>query len=176
MLIALIVACEIGFWVFLLGGLAARYLLRARRLSTSLLITAPMVDLVLLVATAIDIRQGATPSLPHVLAAVYIGVSVGFGHRLVSWTDAHFAHRFAGGPAPQPKPRHGREHAAYERAGWYRHLTAFLVGGALMGAAVLVIGEPARSDVFVQTAGLWALIVAADFLVSFSYTINPRRA
>src|SRR5690606_25332885 len=33
-----ILACEIGFWIVLLAGLATRYLLRLRRLSTVLLL------------------------------------------------------------------------------------------------------------------------------------------
>ena len=36
-MIAAIVAAEVAFWVFLLGGLALRYLVRARRLSTVVL-------------------------------------------------------------------------------------------------------------------------------------------
>lgn len=37
-LVWLIGACEVGFWVLLGAGLAARYLMRARRLSTMLLL------------------------------------------------------------------------------------------------------------------------------------------
>jgi hypothetical protein len=57
-LLALIVACEIGFWAFLLAGLAARYLLRWKTVSTILLICVPLVDLVLLAATIADLRGG----------------------------------------------------------------------------------------------------------------------
>ena len=69
-MIGIIVACEIGFWVLLGAGLAARYLLRARLLSTALLIAVPLVDVVLLAATAIDLRRGGQAGLTHGLAAV----------------------------------------------------------------------------------------------------------
>ncbi|MBC6463814.1 hypothetical protein HKK72_39190, partial [Actinomadura sp. HBU206391] len=59
MLLGIIAGCEIAFWVVLLAGLAARYLLRMRRLSTVLLICVPLVDVVLLVASVIDLRGGA---------------------------------------------------------------------------------------------------------------------
>ena len=127
MLVGLIVICEVMFWAVLLAGLAASYLLRRQRLGAALLVAAPLVDLVLLTVTALDLRSGGTATVAHSLAAIYIGVSVGFGHSLVRWADARFAHRFAAGPAPTPKPRHGAAHAAHERAGWLRHLTAWAV-------------------------------------------------
>lgn len=42
--IAAIVAAEVAFWMLLLGGLALRYLARARRLSSAVLATVPLVD------------------------------------------------------------------------------------------------------------------------------------
>ena len=73
MILAVIVAVEIAFWVLLAAGLTARYLLRLPRVGAGLLIAVPLVDLVLLGATVIDLRGGATASAAHGLAAVYIG-------------------------------------------------------------------------------------------------------
>ena len=92
MLLALIVACEIGFWAFLLAGLAARYLLRWKTVSSILLICVPLVDVVLLAATIADLRGGAVADTSHSLAAAYIGFSVAFGHSLVRWADAVHGH------------------------------------------------------------------------------------
>jgi len=111
MLLAVIVAAEIGFWVLLTAGLGTRYLLRRRRLGAILLASVPVVDLVLLVATVIDLRGGATADFTHGLAAAYIGFSVAFGHSVIRWADQRFAHRFAGGPPPWRAPRGGRERA-----------------------------------------------------------------
>lgn len=174
MLIAVIVTCEVLFWVFVLTGLVARYLLRRPRLGGWLLVAAPLVDLVLLVATVLDLRGGATATTAHALAAVYLGVSVGFGHSMVRWADERFAHRFAGGPAPTPRPRSGRAHAAHERRGFTRHLAAYAVGAALLAAAILVIGDPARTEALLGTLRLWTVVVAVDGLVSLSYTVRPR--
>ena len=55
----------------------------------------------LLVATVIDLGQGATADFTHRLAAASIGVSVAFGHSMIRWGDQRFAHRFAGGPEPR---------------------------------------------------------------------------
>ena len=175
LLVAVIVACEIGFWVFLLGGLSARYLLRRRRLGAVLLVMAPLVDLVLLAASVLDLRTGGTATVAHALAAIYLGCSVAFGHRLIHAMDVRFAHRYAAGPPPPPKPRHGRAHAAAERRGWYRHLLAWAVGCALMMLAVRFVGDPARTQVFLSTSLGWTLAVAVDAVVSFGSTHCPRR-
>ena len=69
LLYVLIVACEIGFWVILLLGLACRYLLRREQLSRALLLGVPLVDALLLVFTAIDLSNGATATFAHGLAS-----------------------------------------------------------------------------------------------------------
>lgn len=176
MLIGVIIACEVGFWLFLLAGLAFRYLLRRERLSAVLLALAPAVDLVLLVVSVIDLRGGGTATAAHGLAAVYIGVSVGFGHRMLRWADARFAHRFAGGPAPAKKPKYGTARARSERSAWYAHLRAWLVGAALLGLAVVVIRDSVRTEALLNTLQLWTLVLAIDAVISFSYTFFPKHA
>ena len=176
MLYALIVTCEVMFWVLVLLGLVARYVLRRPRLGAALLLGAPLVDLVLLVATALDLRDGGTAGLAHALAAVYLGVSAGFGHRMVRWADVRFAHRYAGGPAPLPPPRTGAAHARHERAGLLRHVLAWAVGSALLWSAVVVVGDPARTGALSGAAMLWSVVLAVDVVVSLGYTVRPRRA
>ena len=175
MIAFVIIATEIAFWVVLLSGLTARYVLRRPRLGALLLVATPLVDVVLLSFTVLDLSNGATASVAHSLAAVYIGVSLAFGHSLVLSADARFAHRFAGGPAPRRAPRLGRSHAAHARRGWRRHLLAWAAGVSLLLGAVAVVGDAGRTEALLQTAALWTLILAIDFLISFSYTLFPRR-
>ncbi len=174
MLVAVIVTGEVLFWVLVICGLTARYVLRRPRLGAGLLVGAPLVDLVLLTATVADLRSGGTAGTAHALAAVYIGVSVGFGHSMIRWADERFAHRYAGGPPPRRAPRTGRAHAAHERQGLRRHLVAYVVGVGLLGIAVLVIGDPARTAVLVDVIGLWTLVLGVDAVFSLSYTVRPR--
>ncbi len=175
-LFILIVACEIGFWLLLLGGLFARYRLRMPRLGAALLVLTPLVDVVLLVATTVDLRRGAEATAVHALAAIYIGVSVAFGSAMLRWADARVAHRLGAGPAPPPAPKHGQEHARHERRQWVRHALAWAIGCSLMLLAWLVIGDPERSERLLQTAQLWTLVLVIDAVVSWSYTFSPRRA
>jgi hypothetical protein len=174
MLITLIIASEIAFWLILVAGLATRYALRRPRAGMALLVATPFVDVVLLTVTTIDLRGGGEAALPHALAAVYIGVSVAWGHRIIRWADARFAHRFAGGPPPERPPRTGPQHAARQRREWLRHLLAWAIGTSLLGLGVLFVGDVDRTTALLDAAGLWTLILAVDFLISFSYTLWPK--
>jgi hypothetical protein len=174
MLVALIAACEVGFWVALLAGLATRYLLRRPRLSVAILLGVPLLDAVLLVAGAADLLGGATADFTHGLAAVYLATSLAFGHSMIKWADVRFAHRFADGPPPEKPPKGGPEHARRQRGNWLRHLLAWGIGCGLMMTDVLIAGEE-RTQQLLYMAGLWTVILAIDFVWSFSYTLWPKK-
>lgn len=101
----IIIACEVGFWIFVLAGLIARYVFNQRKLGNLLLICTPIVDLLLLVATVIDLKNGAVATTVHGIAAIYIGVSIAFGHRMIAWADVRFAYYFRNGPKPDKKKK-----------------------------------------------------------------------
>ena len=167
MLLAVIAGCEIGFWVLLAAGMVTRYLLRLPRVGMVLLAMVPLVDVVMLVASVIDIRSGAEPSAKHSLAAIFIGVSVAFGHQSLKWADGWAAYKFAGGPRPR-KPRKGtREKARRERQGWYRHLLAYGIGAGLMIGLGLLSGQ--GFDTLLGPVWPWTVVLVIDGFVSFSY-------
>jgi hypothetical protein len=172
----MIVACEIAFWLVMLAGLVSRYLLGRPRLGAALLAATPLVDLVLLAAAVLDIRHGAEADRRHALAAIYLGVSIAFGHRLVAWADGAFAYRFAGGPKPPAGPRYGAAHARSERSGWFRHLLAWVIAAAVLGFIHLVGGNREETQRLFGVLGGWLIVVGIDFLWSFSYTFFPRRS
>ncbi len=175
MIYALIVACEVAFWVVLVAGLIARYSLRRPRLGAALLVCVPLVDLILLGASALDLRLGGGEAdIAHGLAAIYLGISVGWGHTMVRWADARFAHRFAGGPPPARPPKTGPEHARRERRQWGRHLLAWAVGCGLLLGGIVLVGDSDRTAALEGTARGWTVVLVVDFLWSFSYTLWPR--
>jgi len=171
-----IIACEIGFWVLLALGLLARYVLKARRLSAVLLISVPVVDVVLLAISVIDLRRGGEAGLVHSLAAIYIGVSIAFGHQLVSWADQRVAHRFAGGPPPVRPPRSGRAHAVHQVKQWLRHLLAYLVAAAVLGGFTLLVGDLDRTLALWAPMAGWGVGVLVDLVITVSYAVSPRKA
>ncbi|MFE9023637.1 hypothetical protein ACFYNL_34390 [Streptomyces sp. NPDC007808] len=129
------------FWVFLVGGLAARYAAGRRLLGGALLVCVPLIDVVLLTATVLSVRDGAEPTVWHGLSAAYLGITVVYGHRTVRWADAKFARRF-GGDAPAPRPKlYGRAAVADAWKSWFRFLLAYAISvGMIFGLVVLVGG------------------------------------
>lgn len=175
MLAVLIVACEIGFWLFVIAGLFFRYILKLPKVGLALLLCTPIVDLVLLVATGLDLRSGASATFIHSLSAIYLGVSVACGHRMIRWADQRFAHRFANGPAPAPKPKYGAAKARYERVMWAHHLLAWVIGGLVMLGLIWWVDDAGRTSALFQTLQVWSVVLAIDFVISISYTIWPKQ-
>jgi len=122
-------------------GPSVRYLLARERLSRALLLCLPPIDVLLLVFTAIDLRRGSTATFAHGLAAAYVGFTVAFGGRAVMWADAHFAHRFAAGPAPAKAPSRGWEAVRYDSNLWGRCIVACIITMALVEALVQLVGS-----------------------------------
>ncbi|MFF1508913.1 hypothetical protein [Streptomyces sp. NPDC058326] len=176
MIVTLIVVCEVGFWVLLAAGLAARYLLRKPKLGAALLLCEPLLEVLLLVVTAIDLKNGAEPSWRHGLAAIYIGYTVGHGHRTVKWLDGHAAHRLGGGPPPPKPPRYGMARARHEGRIWLGSVVAASVAAALLLAAIWYVGEAGdTSKLEASVAGVWRA-VGIHGLIVLSYVVWPKKA
>ncbi|NUS75043.1 MAG: hypothetical protein HOV70_02425 [Streptomyces sp.] len=175
MLVALIIACEVAFWVLLVGGLAFRYLLRMPRTGLALLLCEPLLEVVLFTVTAIDLRNGAEPDWKHGLAAVYIGFTVGLGHSTIRWADARFAHRFAGGPPPVRPPKYGTARAVHEWKVAGRWIVAAVVAMALLQAAIWYVGGTGDTGSLQawQQRMLW--LIGINLVIAGSYTLFPKR-
>ena len=139
----LIVGCEVAFWLVLLLSLVARYLLHRELLSQWLLRSLPAIDLLLLVVTALDLSSGTTATTAHGLAAVYVGFTIAFGSVAVQWADAHFAYRFASGPAPAKTPPTGWNPVRLEFGLWLRCIVAWVIAFALLEGLIAYVGNDA---------------------------------
>ncbi|MFD0356376.1 hypothetical protein ACFVHW_21935 [Streptomyces sp. NPDC127110] len=175
MLVGLIIACEVGFWVLLAGGLALRYLAGMPRLGAALLLCEPLLELVLLVVSFVDLKNGGEPSWRHGVAALYIGSTVGYGHYTVKWLDGHAAHRFAGGPKP-PGSKYGKARAVHEWKLWTRTLAAAAVGYGLLQAGIWYVGDAADTAQLQACQGIALKAIGIQALIAAAYTIWPRKA
>ncbi|MFC9160267.1 hypothetical protein ACFTZ8_05395 [Streptomyces fungicidicus] len=176
MIVALIAACEIGFWVLLAAGLACRYLLRMPRTGLALLLCEPLLEVVLLVVTALDLKNGAEPNWTHGLAALYIGYTVGHGHRTVKWLDGHAAHRLAGAPRPAGPPRYGMARARHETKVWLGTLTGAAVATVLLQLAIWYVGDPGRTTSLEDWRFTAWRVTGVHGLVALAYWIWPKKA
>jgi hypothetical protein len=174
-IVTLIIICEVAFWVLLAGGLALRYLARMPRAGAAVLLCEPLLEVVLLIVTAVDLRGGAEPDWKHGLAAVYIGFTATHGHYMVKWADGHFLHRFAGGPSPVRPPRYGMARAVHE---W--KMSARAIGGAAIAAgllqlAVWYVGDAGQSESLRMWQQKMGLVVVISTIVALCYTIWPKQ-
>ena len=170
----LIVGAEIAFWVVILLGLVTRYILKKKGLGLFFLALTPVIDLVLLIATAVDLYNGATASTVHGIAAIYLGVSIGFGKSMIAWADRQFTYHILK-QGQMPAKKHGFEHARHEIKGSFQHLLAFLIGAAFILGIHFFIGDYERTAELLNPLRIWAIVVGIDLLYSSSYFIWPKR-
>ncbi|MEU8890683.1 hypothetical protein [Streptomyces sp. NPDC048442] len=175
MIVALVIACEVGFWVLLLAGLSLRYLAKMPRLGVALLLCEPLLEVVLLVVTAIDLKNGAVPDWKHGLAAVYIGFTVALGHRTIKWLDVRFAHRFAGGPPPVKPPKYGMARAVYEWKTAARWILACAIAAGLLQGAAWYVGDAGDVSSLRDWQFKVAFVVGINVVIAGSYTVFPKR-
>jgi hypothetical protein len=50
-----------------------------------------------------------------------------------------------------------------------------VIGGAILAAIILFINNPSQTKALQHTLGVWSLILVIDFIISFSYTLFPRK-
>lgn len=165
LLYGLIIGCEAAFWLVLVLALAARYLLRRERLSRALLFSLPVVDLLLLVFTAWDLKSGTPATFAHGLATAYVGFTVAFGSVAVSWADQHFAYRFAAGPPPVKAPSLGWAAVRYEFVLWFRSIVAWLIALVLLIALIAYLDN----DAITQPLHQWFRIAFGSVFIWFIF-------
>lgn len=173
MILTVIVACEIGFWLLVGLGLLARYALNLRRVGITLLAMTPVVDLVLLTAVLISLSNGETATVFHGMAAVYLGASVAYGHKMISWADHRVAHRYGRGRAV------GKLYGtAYMKACWQdvaRTTIAVSIAAGIIWLLVALVDDPNRTDALLSIYGIIGLWFTLDLVWAVGYTISPRK-
>ncbi|CAH0117673.1 hypothetical protein PAE9249_00133 [Paenibacillus sp. CECT 9249] len=170
-----IIASEIGFWVVILLGLMVRYLFKKPKLGLFLLALTPVIDLILLVATSVDLYRGAVATTPHAIAAVYIGVSIGFGKSMIAWADERFRYYIVK-QGPPPTKRFGMDYAKHYLKSWGRHVISYLIGAGLLAGLIYFINDPSRTEALSGVLRIWTLALGIDFIIAVSNFIWPKKS
>lgn len=168
-MLAIIVVCEVLFWVMLVLGLLARYVARWRTVSTILLISTPIIDLVLIAITMIDLGRGSTPHFTHGLSAFYIGFSVVFGPSVIRWADQKANYRWGDGPEPVSVDRSPSDELAHQWSEWRRALVASAIAAAVLVSCIAVAG-------FGKSFWLLYWLIVLVFLVACWALLGPWKA
>ncbi|QFT88639.1 hypothetical protein FIU87_08290 [Bacillus sp. THAF10] len=169
----MIVACEILFWVVIISGLVFRYVFNKKRTGIFLLALTPVVDLILIAITGFDLYKGATATIAHGVAAIYIGISIAFGKSMINWADQQFKYYVTRNGEKQKK-RYGKEFAFHYAKGFLRHITAFIIGGCILAGMIYFINQPERTEALLHLLRVWTLVLGVDFLITCSYFIFPK--
>lgn len=171
----LIVGAEVAFWIVILLGLITRYVFKKKGLGLFFLALTPVIDLILLIATTVDIWNGATATTVHGIAAIYLGVSLAFGKSMIHWADRQFTY-YVLKTGTKPAKKVGYEHARHGMKGALQHVLAFIIGAAFIFGIHTFIGDPDRTANLLNLLRVWALVVGIDLAISASYFIWPRKA
>ncbi len=167
-----IVACEIGFWVLVLGGLLLRYLARLSRTSMVVLALVPVLDVVLLAVVAIDLARGGEVAFAHRIAPIYLGATVMFGHRMIAWADVRFAHRFADGPPPTPIPKKGPVRRRHEWREFARWLGAAGISAAITALLGFTVADDAQREVMFGSFQMLGVVTVIWFVTGPVWTLG----
>ncbi len=170
----MIVGCEIAFWIVILLGLTTRYIAKKEKMGFFLLALTPVIDLILLLVTGIDLYNGTKATTVHGIAAIYIGVSLAFGKSMIKWADEHFLY-YVMKQGQKPIKRFGREHANHGLKGWFQHLVAYGIGAGLLGALIYLLNDSQQTEALSGILRIWSLVLAIDLCITISYFIWPKK-
>ena len=175
-LIWLIIFCETGFWIFLSLGLFSRYYLNNNKLSHAFLYSVPVLDIVLIIATAIDLHQGSIAQFAHGLAAAYLGFTLIFGKSVIKWADNKVQTIFYNA-SDYHEERYGFDYAKMEWLSWLKAVLACSVATAFLYAAITYVNDPIRTEALTEWYGILANLLVIWLIIGpLWYTLFQKRA
>jgi hypothetical protein len=173
-MIAWIITAEIAFWIVILIGLVCRYRFKKPKLSIIFFALTPVIDLLLVLLTAMDLRAGTPASISHGIAAVYIGVSIAYGKTMITWADEKFQQWFLKLPV-EKKRLTGLAKGIHEIKMLGLHVIAYVISASLLYAMIVFIGQLTDTSSLLQVMKVWGIILIIDAIISFSYIIFPKK-
>lgn len=168
-----IIAAEILFWIVILAGLFARYVLHQKRLSIVLFLLTPLIDLALIALTVVDLRSGAVATTAHGISVIYIGVSIAYGKKMIAWADEKFQ-TYILKKASTKKLLYGIEKGLYELKMWGRHVLAYAIGSAIFWLMITFLNANSIEALF-NVWRIWSLALLIDGGISLSYLLFPKK-
>lgn len=171
MIIYLIVAAEVLFWVFIVLGLVARYILRQDMLSKVLLSSTIVVDLFLLIITSFHLYNGGEAEIAHGIAAVYIAVSIAFGKQMIQWFDDKFQSLLLKRQSVQKK--YGLDYAKHYLKSFIRHILAFIIAFILISLMQLIASNDSAKALY-GIFNVWKVVLCVDLIITMSHFIWPK--
>ncbi|RUL52036.1 hypothetical protein [Lysinibacillus antri] len=169
-----IIAAEITFWIVIIAGLFARYIMKWKKTSILLLLLTPLIDLALIALTVVDLKNGAIATTAHGISVIYIGVSIAYGKTMIAWADEKFQTWILKRPSTK-QTLFGIEKGKHELKMWLRHLVSFAIGSVMFWAIISFVGTESTEAI----RGIWktwSIVLLIDGAISLSYILFPKKA
>lgn len=170
----LIIFCEVAFWIVILLGLITRYILQQKTLGLFFLTLTPIIDLILLITTGIDLINGATAETPHAIAAVYIAVSLVFGKSMINWADERFKY-YVMKQGVKPSKLTGLDYSRSYAKSWLKHLLSYIIGTSILHMIIYLINDKTRTEAMDNVIHIWTIILVIDLIICISYFVWPPK-
>ncbi|WP_376845772.1 hypothetical protein [Camelliibacillus cellulosilyticus] len=201
--VAILIASEVIFWLFVGLALILRYWFQLKKASLIAFIIVIINEIAVFLIGVFDYLDTGAFSSFQILIIVFVLYSLIFGkkdfQKLDHWIQKKVA-RLKGESLPvfedDPKQNlFGKAHAKMERKHFYQHLIFFIAAHlacaiifGFVPSSVLSFSMPewvkaldlgiVKTDninIFSGISSLWAKILLIDFIWSFSYTIWPKK-
>lgn len=173
-MITLIILAEVAFWVAIIAGLFARYIIKMPKLSLFFFFMTPLIDLALLLLTAIDLKNGEVATFMHGIAAIYIGISIAYGKTMIDLADEKFR-VWVLKMKEVRKPLTGTAKGKREIKLFGKHVLAFVLGSILLRLMVTFVDDSDSTAALQQVWKIWSIVLLADGVISFSYVLFPKK-
>lgn len=173
-MIAWIIAAEIAFWIVILIALVCRYRFNKPKLSIFFFTLTPVIDLLLILLTAMDLKAGTPASASHGIAAIYIGVSIAYGKTMITWADEKFQQWFLKIQIEKQRLT-GLAKGIYEVKMLGLHVLAYIISTSLLYAMIVFIGQHTDTSSLLQVMKIWGIVLIIDAVISLSYVIFPGK-
>ncbi|MGK9044328.1 hypothetical protein [Mammaliicoccus vitulinus] len=174
LIVWLIICCEIAFWVVILLGLVTRYILKQKTLGLFFLALTPVIDLILLITTSVDLINGATAEIPHAIAAVYVAVSLVFGKSMIKRADDRFRY-YVIKEGPKPYKPVGLAYAKNYAKSWLKHLLSYFIGTGILHLIIYFIHDKNRTEAMDGVIDVWTIVIIIDLIICISYFVWPPK-
>lgn len=173
-MIAWIIAAEIAFWIVILIALVFRYRFNKPKLSIFFFALTPVIDLLLILLTAMDLKAGTPASASHGIAAIYIGVSIAYGKTMITWADEKFQQWFLKIQIEKQRLT-GLAKGIHEVKMLGLHVLAYIISTSLLYAMIVFIGQHTDTSSLLQVMKIWGIVLIIDAVISLSYVIFPGK-
>lgn len=156
-IISLIIAAELLIWVCISLIIFSRYKLKNKPLSVFFFIWMIIINIILLILTAVDLKSGSTVTFAHGLAAIYIGISIAFGSQMIGYADRMYQNYFLKEHTPIEKPTKRQKLMTT-----LRHFLAYIIGAGLLYIMIQYIGNEQATGKLQWFIKIWTIVIAVD--------------